>query len=295
MPRPQVVLPAPLKPGDTIGVISPAGASQPDVMADGVALLQSWGYRVKLLPHALSRWGYLAGSDAERLADLVAAFTDPDIHAVLAARGGFGCTRLLPHIPWSVLQPKLLIGFSDLTALLLPLYDRLGWVGLHGPMLTSNLLDRDPFSAEQLKRMWAGGFAETPVNLIGQQPLHYLHGTTGTLTAPLTGGNLSLLAALCGTPWQPQTEGHVLFIEDWKESYYSIDRQFQQLRQAGLLNNLAGLLLGDFSDIRQDADWSLAEHWQQLTADLGVPVAYGLTAGHSDINTTLAIGGHIQL
>jgi muramoyltetrapeptide carboxypeptidase len=262
-------------------------------MADGVALLQSWGYRVKVFPHALNQWGYLAGTDAERLADLVAAFTDPEITAVLAARGGFGCTRLLPHIPWQHLQPKLLIGFSDLTALLLPLYDRLGWLGLHGPMLTSNLIEFDPFTADQLQRMWAGGFAEHPVKVVSQQPVQWLHGTQ--MSGPLTGGNLSLLAALCGTPWQPQTNGHILFIEDWKEAYYSIDRQYQQLRQAGLLDNLAGLLLGDFSDIRTDADWSLAAHWQQLTADLGIPVAFGLTAGHGDLNTTLAIGGFVSI
>jgi muramoyltetrapeptide carboxypeptidase len=291
--RPSVILPEPLKPGDTIGVISPAGVSDAAAMADGVALLQSWGYRVKVFPHALNQWGYLAGTDAERLADLVAAFTDPEITAVLAARGGFGCTRLLPHIPWQHLQPKLLIGFSDLTALLLPLYDRLGWLGLHGPMLTSNLIEFDPFTADQLQRMWAGGFAEHPVKVVSQQPVQWLHGTQ--MSGPLTGGNLSLLAALCGTPWQPQTNGHILFIEDWKEAYYSIDRQYQQLRQAGLLDNLAGLLLGDFSDIRTDADWSLAAHWQQLTADLGIPVAFGLTAGHGDLNTTLAIGGFVSI
>jgi muramoyltetrapeptide carboxypeptidase len=293
MPNPLV--PRPLLVNGTIGVISPAGCSDPEAMTTGVNLLKSWGYQVKVMPNALNRWGYLAGTDQERLADLVAAFTDPDVDLVLAARGGFGCTRLLPHIPWDILakHPKLLVGFSDLTALLVPFYDRLGWVGLHGPMLTSNLIELEPFTKAELIRVWSGDFLANPMQLVSQQPLQWLHGHT--MQGLLTGGNLSLLAALCGTPWQPQTEGHIVFIEDWKEAYYSIDRQYQQLKQAGLLTNIAGLLLGDFSDIRADAAWSIAEHWQQLTQDLGIPVAFGVPAGHGDCNTTLAIGQHYHV
>jgi muramoyltetrapeptide carboxypeptidase len=291
-----VLTPPPLLPGQTIGVISPAGASTPEAMAEGVALLESWGYHVQVGPHALDREGYLAGSDEDRLTDLLWALEDPAIHAVLCARGGFGCTRLLPPMPWerlAHLSPKWLIGFSDVTALLLPFYDRLGWRGLHGPMLTSNLIEGDAFTQQALKHalQWTDGSTQAyPLPLNG--PLTWLHGQQ--MSGPVTGGNLSLLAALCGTPWQPHTAGHIVLIEDWKEAYYSLDRQFQQLVQAGMLTNIAGLALGDFSDIRQDADWDLLTHWQQLTAPLGVPVVWGLPVGHGNHNATVPIGATLS-
>jgi muramoyltetrapeptide carboxypeptidase len=288
---PRLLTPPPLLPGQTIGVISPAGVSSPEAMAQGVALLENWGYQVKVGPHALDKHGYLAGQDEHRLADLLWALENPDIHAVLCARGGFGCTRLLPAVPWdqlALLPPKWLIGFSDVTALLLPFYDRIGWCGLHGPMLTSNLIEGDIFSQNALKQalQWTAWDAPYPLPL--QTPLTWLHGQQ--MTGPVTGGNLSLLAALCGTPWQPHTAGHIVLIEDWKEAYYSLDRQFQQLVQAGLFANVAGIALGDFSEIRPDADWDLVTHWQQLTAPLGVPVVWGLPVGHGDSNATVPIG-----
>jgi muramoyltetrapeptide carboxypeptidase len=266
-------------------------------MAAGVALLQQWGYRVTVFPHALAQWGYLAGTDAQRASDLVAALTDPAIDLVLCARGGYGCTRLLSLLPWDILAqtpPKLVVGFSDVTALLVAFYQRLGWLGLHGPMLTSNLIEGDPYTAMALKAMWAGAYSTQPVTLSSATPVQWLHGRALPV-APVLGGNLSLLAALCGTPWQPDTRGHILLIEDWKESYYSLDRQVQQLRQCGLLDGVAGLLLGDFSHTRADADWDLSVQWQHLTADLGVPVAYGFSAGHGDQNATIPIGATITL
>jgi muramoyltetrapeptide carboxypeptidase len=187
----------------------------------------------------------------------------------------------------------LLIGFSDLTALLIPFYDQLGWLGLHGPMLTSNLItEQDPFTAQQLQAMWTGSYQQTPCPVLTQGPLVWLHGQDpGPL--PITGGNLSLLASLCGTPWQPHTHGHWLFVEDWKEAYYSLDRQWQQLKLAGMLYNVAGIAFGEFSDIRQDADWSLLEQLTLLTKELGVPVVAGVSAGHGVINTTIPIGATV--
>lgn len=288
------IKPPALKPGDTLAVLSPAGPTpiepgQPDPFETGRALLEAAGFRATLMPNARRKNLYLAGSDAERLEDLHTAFADPDIQGILCARGGYGCMRLLPHLDFELIKrhPKVLIGFSDVTALLLPLYQQTGLVGFYGPMLTSNLIHHEPYSQAELLKQ-ATGQAGYPYQVPNQDP--YRCYQSGVAEAPLIGGNLSLLSALCGTPWQPQTAGHILFIEDWKEKYYSLDRQFQQLKLAGLLDHIAGLLLCDFSEIEPEPGQGLAEFLQDLTAWLRVPVGYGFSVGHGEQTATLPIG-----
>jgi muramoyltetrapeptide carboxypeptidase len=278
----------------TIAILSPAAPSEPQKLVQGQTFIKAQGYCVKLLPHAGASEGYLAGTDAERLADLHAAFEDSEIELILCARGGYGCMRLLPHIDWELIRrhPKPVIGFSDVTALLIPLWQRSGVKGFYGPMLTSNLVNDEPYSWDCLQTLLTGAY-DLPYTIPNQDPYHCL--TPGTAQGRLVGGNLSLLAALCGTPYQAQTSGCILFIEDWKESFYSLDRQFQQLRMAGLLEGITGLLLCDFSD----TDWGgsgglpsfdLVELFRRLTADLNVPVGYGFSVGHGEQTATLPIG-----
>jgi muramoyltetrapeptide carboxypeptidase len=284
----------PLKPGDTVAVISPAAPSPPSDLVRGVSFLEHHGLRVKLMPHADNRLGYLAGHDADRLHDLHAAFADPNIDAILCARGGYGCARLLPGLDLDLIaaHPKPLIGFSDVTVLLTHLYQAAGVRGFYGPMLTSNLITDAPFSWEHLWRLISGQ-TPTPYDIANADAYTCL--VPGTAQGPLIGGNLSLLASLCGTPYQPQTAGHILFIEDWKEQYYTLDRQFTQLRQAGLLSEIAGLLLCDFSHINEaDPHWDLTEQLRRLTADLDVPVGFGFSVGHGDVTATLPIGVKAQ-
>lgn len=256
-------------------------------------MLEAAGFHVKLLPHAKAHQGYLAGSDEERLSDLHAAFEDPEIKGILCARGGYGCMRLLPSIDFEQIRshPKVFIGFSDVTALHIPFYQEAGLVGFYGPMLTSNLINKEPYSQQELLGLITGAHCP-PYTIPNRDTYHCL--TPGQTEAPLIGGNLSLLAALCGTPYQPQTAGHLLFIEDWKESYYSLDRQFQQLKLAGLFDQIAGLLLCDFSEVESGLappqDYPLVEQLQRLTCDLHIPVGYGFSVGHGEETATLPIG-----
>lgn len=288
--------PRALKPGDTIAIISPAGATPynaqqggPDAFLLGADLLEAAGFRVKIMPHAKNKRLYLAGTDAERLADLHAAFADPEVDGILCARGGYGCMRLLPEIDFTLItqNPKVLIGFSDVTALLLPFYQRSGLIGFYGPMLTSNLVHGEPYSQAELFKL-VGHPIETPYPIPNRDAYHAFR--PGIAEGRLTGGNLSLLAALCGTPFQPQTDGHILFIEDWKEKYYSLDRQFQQLRMAGLFDRIRALVLCDFSEIEPEPEQALPDLLKELTDFLTVPVGYGFSVGHGEQTATLPIG-----
>jgi muramoyltetrapeptide carboxypeptidase len=293
---PQTLRPKALNPGDTLAVISPSGPTRPEQgepqegpFAKGVALLQSAGFQVKLMPHARDQAHYLAGSDADRLSDLMAAFQDPEVDGILCARGGYGAMRLLPQLDMQVIaqNPKVFIGFSDITALHLAFYQTIGLVGFYGPMLTSNLIHQEPFSQQELLSLVR---ATPPIPYTVQNLDTYHCFTPGIAEAPLTGGNLSLLTALCGTPYQPQTAGHLLFIEDWREQYYSLDRKFQQLRLAGLLDEICGLILCDFSEIVPEPDYPLEALLKALTQDLKVPVGYGFSVGHGAQTATLPIG-----
>ncbi|HEY9745381.1 MAG TPA: LD-carboxypeptidase [Oculatellaceae cyanobacterium] len=301
---PAVVKPQALQAGDTIAVVSPAAPTPLEPDADGkdafdrgITILEAEGFRVRLMPNAKKQKGYLAGSDAERLADLHEAFADPGVKAILCARGGYGCMRLLPSLDFGLISrnPKILIGFSDVTALLNPLHQQCGLVGFYGPMLTSNLVHGEPYSQTELFRLLRGQF-EPEKRIVNRDAYHVIR--DGVAEAPLVGGNLSLIAALCGTPYQLQTRGRILFIEDWKEKYYSLDRQFQQLKMAGLLDDLAGLLLCDFSEIEQEPDLDLPEFLKSLIQELlppGVPAGYGFSVGHGEQTATLPIGCRARL
>ena len=278
----------------TVGVISPAFPSSEEKLAQGKGLLEDEGFQVTLLPNATKQYGYLAGTDDQRLADLHAAFEDPSIDAILCARGGYGCMRLLPNIDWSLIRrnPKPFIGFSDVTALLIPLWQKAGVKGFYGPMLTSNLVNGEPYSWNCLKTLLTGHY-ELPYAIPNQDPYHCIN--PGIAKGRLIGGNLSLLAGLCGTPYQPQTSGCILFIEDWKESFYSLDRQFQQLKMAGLFDGITGLLLCDFSETDWggsggEASFDIVELFRRLTHDLNIPVGYGFSVGHGEQTATLPIG-----
>jgi muramoyltetrapeptide carboxypeptidase len=285
-----LVKPSALKPGDTIAIISPAAPSTESDFEKGLALLKKAGYNVKLMPSAKKSHRFLAGMDTERLADLHAAFSDSSVKAILCARGGYGCLRLLDELDFELVRqnPKIFIGFSDVTSLLNPFYERLGLVGFYGPMLTSNLANDEPDSQKELFEL-VGGQLQFPYVVPNHDQYHSIH--AGLAEGPLMGGNLSLLTALCGTPYQPKASGHILFIEDWKEKRYSLDRQFQQLKLAGFFKGIKGLILADFSEIEEDVQ-PLPEFLAQIVQDLGlnVPAGYGFSVGHGEQTGTLPFG-----
>lgn len=282
-----------LERGDLVGVIAPAGPSAPERVALVAPLLQRFGLRTRLYPSCHARhpqYDFLAGNDATRLADLHAAFADADVAAVFALRGGWGSARLLDRIDTALLRanPKPLIGFSDITALH-ALLAREGLVGLHAPMPGSNLVlagnedDAQALFDLLMQPLPAGHrFAPTLAADAWRVP--------GQASGTLVGGNLSLVAALLGTPWAWPIEGTILFLEDVSEALYRLDRLLTQLRLAGVLAGARGFLLGSFSE---DADPTavLREH----LAGLGKPLLSGWPAGHTRPNRALPLGAQVTL
>jgi len=282
-----------LRPGDLVGVIAPAGPSTPDRAALVPPLFARFGLRARLYPSCHARHAqhdFLAGDDDLRLADLHAAVADDEVAAVFALRGGWGSARLLERIDTALLRakPKLLIGFSDITALHALLAQQ-GLVGLHAPMPGSNLVlegNEDDARAlfELLMRPLPAGHCFCPV--LAADSWH----VPGQASGSLVGGNLSIVASLLGTPWAWPSEGTILFLEDVSEALYRVDRLMTQLRHAGVLAGARGFLLGSFTE---DADPCavLREH----LAGLGKPVLAGWPAGHAAPNRALPLGARVTL
>ena len=271
-----------LAPGALVAVVAPAGPADARRVADVPALIEAQGWRARVYPGCHLRTGFLAGPDAQRAADLQAALDDPSVDAIWCLRGGYGSGRLLHRIRLPD-QPKLVIGYSDITALH-ALLDRAGWLALHAPMPASDLLL--PGHEDDARALFAllhhglpEGAVWTPA--LARPALR----CPGRAQGRLLGGNLSLLAALCGTPWQPRADGRLLFIEDVSESLYRVDRLLLQLGQAGLLDAAAGFVLGSFTE-SDDPLPVLQDH----LGHLGKPVLGGWPAGHGTPNRALPMG-----
>ena len=269
-----------LPPGASIAIVAPSHAFFEDRYQRGIEILEGWGYRTIEAEGLRRRHRYLAGDDDHRLDTLVSALTAPGIDAVWAARGGSGVTRLLSRIPWTALPSRTLIGFSDLT----PLLDQLGWRGLpavHGPVVHS-LGSTDDASLEHLRALLAG----EPLAALRGDPL-----VPGRAEGPLVGGNLCMIAATCGTPFQLDASGCVLVLEEIGEHPYKVDRMLQQLRDAGVLHGIRGVALGTFTgcEAPQGADYALRDVLLDQLGDLGVPVARDLPIGHGAENMAFIV------
>jgi muramoyltetrapeptide carboxypeptidase len=276
----------PLRPGAHLAVIAPAGPPKPGRLDPVEGWLRERGYAATLLPSCFGPppLDFLAAPDAVRLADVHTAFADPRFDAVLALRGGSGCIRLLDGIDLGLLaaSPKLLIGYSDLTVLH-ALRTRAGIPSLHAPMPASDWglpgaeADTDALF-ERLASGWRAG------DVVGRAEPHALsHG--GTARGRLIGGNLAMFCALLGTPYLPDTDGALLFIEDISEEPYRVDRMLSQLRLSGVLDRIAGLIVGSFSGA-ESPDAVLADHLPRLRC----PVLAGWPAGHGQPNRPLPLG-----
>lgn len=295
------IKPQRLRPGDTVAVVSPASPpADPGNVDRAVAVLKSLGLRPRVAAHARRRHGFLAGTDRERAADLMRAFTDRRVSAILCVRGGHGVTRLLPLLDYPLIRrhPKILVGYSDLTALHCALRVRANLVTFHGPMLAAD------FVTHKFPAFTANGFFRTltqplPAGDICQgyqaKTVRVLRG--GAATGELIGGNLTMLCALIGTPWQPSFRRKILFIEDVNEPPYRYDRLLTQLLNAGLLGQVAGVAVGLNHGCEEPAARRSRE-FRQTLADvlhdrlwpLRVPVLTGLPFGHVAVNATLPIG-----
>ena len=280
-----------LAPGALIGVIAPAGPAQPEALAALPALYGRFGYRVRIFPGCAQRTGYLAGDDSVRLADLHAALADVELAAVHCMRGGYGAMRLLDRIDPVLLlraRPKLLIGYSDITALH-ALWALHGLPTLHAPMATSDLLrpGREADALALFTLLQGGLHAGTVLApaLLPSYPNSPRVCVPGRAQGRLIGGNLSLVAALLGTPWAWQAKGAVLFLEDVSEDLYRVDRLLTQLRLAGVLDAVAGFVLGSFTEA-ESPDALLRE----FLLPLGKPVLGGWPSGHGTPNLPLPMG-----
>ena len=286
-------LPMALPAGGLIAIIAPAGPAQVDTLKVN-QWFEARGYRCRIYPGVTAAEGYLAGSDAQRLQDLHDAFTARDVDAIICLRGGYGSMRLLENIDFDLLRrhPKALVGYSDITALHTAIARHAGFVTFHGAMLKSELLGnkQEPTLSslfEQLRgQLGAGDCLEHPQ----AWPLTTI--LPGTASGPLLGGNLSLLCATLGTPAELHCDGGILFIEDVNEPLYRVDRLLTQLRLAGKLEGISGVLVGDFAGIALEA---LAPLLRQFFAPLQVPVLAGWRSGHCDPNLTLPMGARVCL
>jgi muramoyltetrapeptide carboxypeptidase len=280
--------PPALAAGDRVAVIAPASAFDRASFEAGLALIAS---RYSAEPGAglFERQRYLAGSDARRLAELTAALTHPEIRAVFCARGGYGATRLLTRLePGKVPGPeKLLIGFSDITALHLWLQGA-GRTSIHGPVLTQ--LPRLPLPTTE--RLFALLESEAPAPPL-RGALTYVGGVA---EGPLLGGNLSVLTRLIGTPFMPDLEGAVLLLEDQGERPYRLDRMWTHLALAGVFARIRGIALGSFTGCEEkDGAWGSEEVLRELALATGLPCAAGFPVGHGEVNEPVPLGVRVRL
>jgi muramoyltetrapeptide carboxypeptidase len=282
--------PAPLRRGDVIGVVAPAAAVDAATLAVGVSLIEELGFRVRVGDAVFRRAGYLAGSDDERLDDLVAMFRDPNVKAILAARGGYGTGRLLPRFDPSVARenPKIVVGYSDLTFLLNDLVRRAQLVTFHGKMVDSLAKHRE--GTARLISMLSGDRHDW--NLRAREVIQ-----PGTAEGITVGGCLSAVVATLGTPYALETEGRLLFLEDVNEKPYRIDRMLTQLRQAGKLDCVAGVIFGEMPGCVADPDEvvTVRDVVAEAFAEADYPVAFGLPSGHGTALATLPLGVRARL
>jgi muramoyltetrapeptide carboxypeptidase len=296
--RKKLVKPKRLAPGDTVGLILPASAT---FEADDIALareqLEAIGLKVAIGAHAYDRYGYFAGRDADRADDLNRMFANDAIAGVVCFTGGWGAPRILPYLDYDLIarKPKVLIGYSDITALLNAIHQRTGLVTFHGPVGGSTI---EPYSLANFRRVVmtpepAGVLApppKKPTELVDRtNRIVRLH--PGKATGRLAGGNLTLLAALMGTPYEIDTDGAILFAEDIREEIYRIDRMLTQLALGGKFDRMAGFVFGRCTDCdAKPSAFSLEDVLRDRFGRGPAPAISGLSFGHIEQKLTLPIG-----
>lgn len=280
--------PPALKPGDLLRVIAPSGLLREfTAFEKGIEIWRSRGYQVELTPGFDDRWGYLAGQDGDRRQQLMTALKDPECRGILCARGGYGGTRLLEDWQWPACSPKWLIGFSDITSLLISLSQQ-GISGVHGPLLTTIAAEPD-WSVQRLFD-WVEGRSLAPLQGTGWGG--------GRVTGVLLPVNLTVATHLLGTSYQPDFTNVILAIEDVSEAPYRIDRLLTQWRMMGALRQIKGIAIGRFSQCLPPANipsFTVEEVLYDRLSDLGVPVVSDLPFGHDGVNAALPVGVSVCL
>lgn len=279
-----------LAPGDLVAIIAPSGPVEAAALRDGVAVLASWGLRVRVMPHVSAVSGYLAGEDAGRAADFTAAWTDPEVRGVLCARGGYGAQRMADLIGWDAVRtagPKVFLGSSDITTLHALVTLHLSQLTYFGPMPAGRALRKDPATADALHKAL----------FIGVSELRAPKGEAlvpGTGEGVLHGGTITLLATGLGAAeGTPPAGDRIVFLEDVTEAPYRIDRYLTQLLRAGWFSGVRGIVLGSFLECGPEPE--LRALILDRLGPLGVPILWGFPAGHGPTQLTLPFGARVRL
>ena len=299
-----VIKPKRLAPGNTIGIISPASitfnSTRLEIVEESLAALD---LKIKTGKHALDRWGYFAGKDEDRASDINEMFGDDNIDAIFALTGGWGCARLLPLLDYERIRknPKILMGFSDVTALLIGIFAKSNLVTFHGPTGNSTW---NPFTVDYMRRILFDGEMVTMKNPVDfgdnltQTKDRIRTITPGKAKGKLVGGNLTVLTTIIGSGYLPDWKGSILFLEDLNESIYRVDRMLTQLHLAGVFDNLAGIVFGKCSDCDPKSHYSgftleevLIDHFKLL----GIPVFHGSMIGHIKQKFTVPVGIDVEI
>lgn len=304
--NPQAIKPPRLQIGSAVGIVSPASATfikeELDIVQDAVRAL---GLVPQLAPHVLDKYGYLAGKDRDRAADINRLFADPKIKAILPIRGGWGCSRILPYLDYQVMQnnPKIIVGFSDITALLVAINTKTGLVTFHGPNGLTSWRTRQTESFRKVlftgeKLVFKNHKDASDSDRLMQVKYRIRTINPGTVRGKLIGGNLSVLSTLVGSPYLPNLKGKILFLEEIGENIYRIDRFLTHLKLAGVLKQISGFIFGQCPGCTPGSDYGSLT-LEQVLADhikpLNIPAFHGATIGHMENIVTLPIGSQVEV
>ena len=277
------IRPPRLNPGETIGIVAPAGAFDREVFMQGLSTLKSMGFHARVPEEIYDKTRYLAGSDAQRARLVNLFFKDPDVRAIVCARGGFGSLRMLPLVDFDIIRthPKIFVGYSDITALLTAITSQSGLVTFHGPMVTTLA------TAPELTRhnLTAALTSDTALEIT---PADGVVIQAGQAKGPVIGGNLNTLCHLIGTPFELNFDNHILLLEDRGEAHYRIDRMLSQMKMAGCFERIAGLVLGSFEACGPLN--GIFQIFEEHFRDFGGPILAGFDVGHGKQNMTVPFG-----
>ncbi|HEX7150756.1 MAG TPA: LD-carboxypeptidase [Thermoanaerobaculia bacterium] len=294
----RIIKPKRLAPGDTVGLVLPASAAyEADSIAFAREQLEALGLKVMLGPHAYDRHGYFAGRDRDRADDINRMFADDRIAGIVCYTGGWGSPRVLPYLDYDLIarKPKVFVGFSDITALLNAITQRTGLVTFHGPVAVSTF---ETYSVDNFRRVVmtpepAGVLAppEKRPNLLVDRANRIVKLAPGRARGRLAGGNLTLLSALMGTPYEVDTDGAILFAEETNEDIYRVDRMLTQLALGGKLDRMAGFVFGRCTECNtRPSMFSLEDVLRDRFGSLNKPALSGLSFGHIEQKMTLPVG-----
>ncbi len=289
------IQPPRLRKGDTIAIVAPGSpVKNPELLNPGVQRLKEMGFRVQFDDRIFESSRYLAGSDDSRAEELMRAFEDPSVHAIIALRGGYGCSRLIPLLMEKRLRrkPKIFMGFSDVTTLHLFFSRRFGWISFHGPMAAAGGLGNMTADQQQhLTSLWTNPRYRASLTFPQLETM-----VPGIAEGVLTGGCLSVIVASVGTSYEIQTENKILFLEDHGEPPYRLDRMLTHLQLAGKLESIAGLVLGDFPDCDpEQGGYTGMDTLREILGKINVPVVANFPAGHGNENWPLPLGAKLRL